>query len=156
VTITYHQTGACNGYVNGGGTLFSAGPNAAFVFFGIEEIDNSGGTVSFAFDPTKLYVQQASQDFVDPLLSVYADIFGPAAAVATTLTPGQDLKFSVTAQNALVVTTTNPDGSTEANQTAYFLRYNRAATDPLITLVKSDAGQTSWPNTQDCTTIVLK
>ncbi len=154
VTITYHQTGACNGYVIGSG--WSAGSNAAMVFFGIEEIDNSGGSTSFAFDPTKLYVQQASQDFVDPFLSVYADIFGPFAAVATTLTPGQDLKFSVVAQNALVVTTINPDGSTEANQTAYFLRYNRGATDPLITLVKSDATRTSWPNTQDCTTIVLK
>jgi len=125
------------------------------VFFGIEELDNSGGTVSFAFDPTRLYVQQASQDFVDPLLSIYADIFGPFAAVPTTLTPGQDIKYAVTAQNALVVSTTNPDGSTEANQTAYFLRYNRQPTDPLINLVKSDASRTSWPNTQDCLTILL-
>ena len=58
-------------------------------------------------------------------------------------------------QGGVYVTTTNSDGSTEANQTPYFLRYDRQATDPLITLVKSDAGQTSWPNTQDCSTIIF-
>ena len=36
VTITYHQTGACNGFVGTGGT--SVGPNAAYVIFGIERI----------------------------------------------------------------------------------------------------------------------
>ena len=42
VTITYHQTGACNGFVDSFGGHF-LGPNQAYVFFGIEEIDNSGG-----------------------------------------------------------------------------------------------------------------
>ena len=154
VTITYHQTGACNGYVNSFGGHF-VGPNSAYVFFGIEEIDNSQGSASFAFDPAKLYVQQATQDHVDPTLSVYAAIFGPFAAVPTTLTAGQDLKFGVVGRAALVVTTTNPDGAVEANQTPYFLRYNRAPTDPQITLVKSDATRISWPLTQDCKTIVL-
>jgi len=79
-----------------------------------------------------------------------------ATAVVTTLTPGQDIKYAPVAQNALVVSTVLADGSTEANQTAYFLRYNRQPTDPLITLVKSVALRTSWPNTQDCTTITLK
>jgi hypothetical protein len=153
VTITYHQTGACNGYVTGSG--YSAGPNQAMVIFGIERIDNSGGSASFAFDPAKLYVQQATQDFIDSSLSVYADIFGPLASVPTTLTPGQDLKFSVVGQGALVVSTTTTDGAVEANQTAYFLHYNRAPTDPQITLVKSDASRTSWPLTQDCLTITL-
>jgi hypothetical protein len=154
VTITYHQTGACQTYVDSFGA-HSVGPKAAYVFFGIEEIDNSQGTASFAFDPTKLYVQQAAQDFIDPGLSVYAAIFGPFASVPTTLTAGQDLKFGVVGQGALVVSTTNPDGATEANQTPYFLHYNRAPTDPQITLVKSDAARTSWPNTPDCKTITL-
>ena len=112
--------------------------------------------MNFAFDPARLYVQRASQDFLDSGLSVYAGIFGPFAIQASTLTPGQDTKFAPVAQGALVVSTTLTDGSTEANQTAYFLRYNRAATDPLIMLVKSDAARTSWPNTQDCLTITLK
>ena len=154
VIITYHQTGACNGYVNSSGGHF-AGPNQAFVIFGIERINNSGGTASFAFDPTKLYVQQATQNFIRPTLSLYADLFGPFASVPITLTAGQNLAFGVVGQGALVVSTTNSDGSTEANQTPYFLNYNRAPTDPQITLVKSDAARTSWPNTQDCTTIIL-
>ena len=154
VKITYHQTGACNGYVLG--SAWSAGPNAASVFFGIERIDNSGGTIGFAFDPRRLYVQQATQDFISPSLSIYADIFGPLATVATNLTPGQNLSFAPVGQNALIVSTVASDGSTEANQTAYFLRYDRQSTDPLIFLVKSDALRTSWPNTQDCTTITLK
>jgi hypothetical protein len=145
---------ACNGYANGSG-IVSAGPNAAFVIFGVESIDNSGGSAPFAFDPTKLYVQQGVQNFVDPTLSLYADILGPFAAVPTTVAKGFDMKFSVSAQGALVVQTANADGSTEANQTSYFLKYNAAATDPTVTLTKSDASQTSWPNTQDCTTILL-
>ena len=155
VIITYHQTGACNGYATGSGAV-SAGPNAAFVVFGIEKFDNSGGTAAFAFDPTKLFVQQAVRDFVDPGLSIYRDIFGPFAAVATTVPKGGVIPFSVSAQNALVVQTTNPDGSTEANQTPFFLKYNASATDPTVLLTKSDASRTSWPNTQDCKTITLQ
>ena len=66
----------------------SAGPNAAFVMFGIEKIDNSASAKPFAFDPTKLYVQQATQEFVDPSLSIYADIFGPFAAISTSVAAG--------------------------------------------------------------------
>jgi hypothetical protein len=154
VTITYHQTGACNGSATVPG-IVNVGANAAYVFFGIERIDNSGGSVNFAFDPNNLFVQQASQRFLDSGLSVYAGIFGPFAIQASTFTPGQDLKFSAAAQGATVVTTTLVDGSTEANQTKYFLKYNRQPSDPLINLVKSDASRTSWPNTQDCALIIL-
>jgi subtilase family serine protease len=151
-TITYHQTGACNGYVNGSGGV-SAGPNAAFVMFGIEKIDNSASSKPFPFDPTKLYVQQATQEFVDPGLSIYADIFGPFAAIPTSVAGGFDMKFSPSAQTALVVQTVNSDGATEANNTSYMLRYNSAATDPPVLFSKSDAPP--WPLTQDCTTISL-
>jgi hypothetical protein len=155
VTITYHQTGACNGYVDGSGG-HDIGPKAAYVFFGIEEIDNSLGSTSFAFDPGNLFVQQASQRFLDSSLSVYAGIFGPFAIQASTLTPGQDLPFAPVAQGALVVTTTASDGASEANQTPYFLHYNRQPSDPQINLVKSDASRTSWPSTPDCLAITLK
>jgi hypothetical protein len=122
VNITYHQTGACNGYSPSGGGIVSAGPNAAFVLFGIEKIDDSGGTGPFAFDPTRLFVQQGVRNFIDPNLSIYRDILGPFAAVLTTVNKGQLLKFNPVAQGALVVQTTKPDGSTEANQTPYFLK----------------------------------
>jgi hypothetical protein len=156
VNITYHQTGACNGYSPSGGGIVSAGPNAAFVLFGIEKIDNSGGSAAFAFDPTKLFVQQAVRHFIDPNLAIYRDILGPFAAVSTTVNQGQLMKFNPVAQGALAVQTTNSDGSTEANQTAYFLKYNGSPTDPTVTLTKSDASRTSWPNTQDCTAITLQ
>lgn len=155
MTIRYHQTGACNGFVDGFGGHFS-GPKAAYVFFGFEEIDNSLGATSFNFDPNNLFVQQTSQRFLDSSLSVYAGIFGPFAVQAQTFTPGQDLSFSPVAQGATVVTTTASDGASEANKTAYFLQYKRQPSDPQINLVKSDAGRTTWPNTPDCRTIVLK
>jgi hypothetical protein len=151
-TITYHQTGACNGFVDTNGGHF-AGANQAYVVFGIESIDNSGGA-NFAFDPANLYVQQPSRDFFDSSLSIYS-LFGSQAVQATTLTSGQKLTFSPAKEGALIVSTANADGSTEANQTPYTLNYNRQSTDPPINLVKSNAAQTSWPNTQDCKTITL-
>jgi hypothetical protein len=135
--------------------VVNVGPNQAYVIFGIERIDNSLGTTSFAFDPGNLFVQQASQHFFDSSLQLYPEVLGPFAAVPTTLTPGQNLKFSVVAQGATAVLTTNLDGAIEANQTAYFLQYNRQPTDPPISFVKSDAAQTVWPLTQNCKAITL-
>ena len=155
VTITYHQTGACNGYVDGSGGHF-AGPNQAHVFFGIERINNSGGTAAFNFDPANLFIQQAAPRHLDSTLSVYAGIFGPFAVQASTVNSGNNISFSPVAQGAMIVVTSNNNGSTEANQTAYFLQYDRQPTDPLIVLVKSDLLRTSWPNTQDCKLITLQ
>jgi hypothetical protein len=154
-TIAYHQVGACNGSATNPG-IVSVGPNAAYVIFNIESIDNSQGSTNFAFDPTNLFVQQARQDFFDPGLSIYPKLFGTFAAVPTTVSKGQDLKFNVNALGALVVTTTTTDGAVEANNTGYFLLYNRQPTDPLINLVKSNASRTSFPVTEDCTTIQLQ
>ena len=154
-TITYHQTGACNGFVDASGA-HSAGPNQAFVIFGIERIDNSGGP-SFAFDPANLYVQQgANRRFFDSDLQIYSGVLGPFAAVPTNLTAEQNLGYSPTAQGALVVSTAATDGASEANNLAYSLNYNRQPNDPPVNLVKSDASRTSWPYTPDCKTITLQ
>jgi hypothetical protein len=155
VKITYHQTGACNGLPGSGGVV-SAGPNAAYVVFGIERIDNSLGTTTFSFDPDRLFVQQTAPRFFASSTQFYPQVLGPFAVAPQTLGPGVNRSFSVTAQGAAVVTTSTADGAVEANQTAYFLQYDRQPTDPPITLVKSDATRTSWPFTQDCSTIVLK
>jgi hypothetical protein len=154
VTITYHQVGACNGYTNSFGVV-TAGTNFAYVLFGIESIDNSAGTNTFDFDPKQLFVQQKVKDFVDPSLALYTDILGPTAAVATKVPPGDDMKFFVSAEAALVVSTKNPDGAVEADQTPYFLLYDRQPGDPPVKMVKSDASQTSWPLTEDCKSITL-
>jgi hypothetical protein len=121
--------------------------------FGIKKIDNSASSKPFAFDPTKLYVQQATQEFVDPSLSVYADIFGPFAAISRSVAGGFDMKFSPSAQTALVVQTVNANGAIEANNTSYMRRYNSAATGSPVLFSKSDARP--WPVTEDCTTILL-
>jgi len=155
VTINYHQVGACNGYVNSFGGVFS-GTNFAYVIFAIESIDASLSSSNFAFDPTLLFVHQATDDFFDPSLQLYTDILGPFAAISTTVTKGTDLKFSTNGYGATVVATVNPNGAVEANNTAYFLRYKAAASDPTIVIVKTDSSRTSWPLTLDCTTIVLK
>jgi hypothetical protein len=154
VTITYHQTGACNGFVDGLGQHF-AGTNQAYVIFGIEDINNRAGTTDFAFDPSNLYVQQTTRRFFDSGLSIYRGILGPFASQATDVGAGQNIGYLAAAQGALVVSTSNPNGSVEANQTPYFLNYNSQSSDPPITLVKSDASQRSWPNTEDCSTIQL-
>jgi hypothetical protein len=154
VTITYHQVGACNGYAGPFG-LVTAGKNFAYVLFGIESIDNSLGSGSFAFNPANLYYQQATEDLFDPSLALYKDILGPFAAIPTAVPAGDDLKFSVSAEGALIVSTTNPNGAVEANATSYFLLYNRQPGDPPVKLVKSDASQKSWPLTEDCHAILL-
>ena len=154
VTIRYHQVGACNGYAGPFG-LVGAGPNAAFVIFGVESIDNSQSRTAFAFDPAQLYIQQAQQEFIDPSLHLARDILGPFAATPVTVNPGQNLKFSISAYGATTVTTTNPNGAVEANQTAYFLRYNTSPSSPRIVLEKTDSTRTSWPLTEDCKTIAL-
>jgi hypothetical protein len=154
VTITYHQVGACNGFATSSG-LVSAGTNFAYVLFGIESIDNSAGTSPFDFQPTRLFVQQSVKDFVDPGLQLYPAILGPFAAVPASVAPGLDLKFSVSAEAALIVSTTNPDGAVEADNRAYFLLYDRKTGDPPVKMVKSDAKQSSWPLTEDCSSISL-
>jgi membrane-bound inhibitor of C-type lysozyme len=155
VKITYHQTGACNGFVIPTGAV-SAGPNAAYVIFGIERIDNSLGTTTFNFDPDRIFVQQTGPRKFDSSLQLYPNVLGPFAVTTQTFAPGANSGFAVSAQGATVVTTTNADGAVEANQTAYFLQYDRQPSDPQITFVKSDAARTSWPLTRDCKTIVLK
>src|ERR1035438_6151521 len=124
--------------------------------FGIERIDNSFGTTTFNFDPANLFVQQAGADFFDSGLAIYTKLFGPFAITPQTLTAGDDRSFAPVAQGATIVSTANIDGSTEANQTSYLLQYKRQPADPPILFVKSNVLTTSFPNTEDCTTIVLK
>ncbi|HEU0053476.1 MAG TPA: hypothetical protein VFQ39_09880, partial [Longimicrobium sp.] len=102
-----------------------------------------------------LYVQQATKDFFDSGLSVYADIFKTSAVVSKTVAAGATANFGP-GFGALVVATTNPDGSTEANATRYPLFYDAQASDPLVTMENTNPSRTSWPNTQDCLTITLQ
>ena len=155
VTITYHQTGACNGFADSSGGHF-VGPNQAYVIFGIETVDNSGGATTLNFDPANFVLQNTLIHF-DSSLQIYR-LLGSLAVQPATVVAGQNLTLSPARQGALVVSTTATDGSVEANQTSYFLDYLLPGqlSDPFVKLVKSfAAGTPPWPNTEDCTTIQL-
>src|SRR5205823_12956632 len=49
--------------------------------------------------------------------------------------------------------TVDPDGSKEANQTSYFLGYDRVEPDPPVFMSKNNASQTSWRDTSNCSDI---
>jgi hypothetical protein len=153
LTINYHQVGACSGFSTSSGVV-SVSDFQAYVIFEIESIVNPGPG-SFSFVPSRLFVQQATPDFFDPGLMLYPQVLAPNIGQATTVAPGQTLVLAPNGLGATVVTTTASDGASEANQTPYFLGYQAQASDPAVTLVKTDASRTSWPDTSDCRDISL-
>jgi hypothetical protein len=143
--INYEQVGACNGYRDGD-ALVSAGPNAAFVVFRIIDIDNTGSSKDFAFDPNLLSI--SSQNNMSSSLSL-ARLMGVFQAVPTAIPKGQQ-----TGINGLTVTTvqtTTTNGAIDANKTSYQLSYQTAPNDPGV-LFKSSS-RTAWPLTEDCLSI---
>jgi len=151
--ITFHQVGSCNGWDDGSGGHFRAGPNAAYVVFKVHRIDNTQGNVDFNFDPAKMWVSIASRPHMDPSLSL-ARFIGVLSLVPTTVPKGSSTGldgYSVT-----IVQTANPNGAIEANQTTYMLGYDTGAADPSI-LFSTDQTWTPLPNpTLDCTAITFK
>lgn len=159
-TIKYHQYASCTGFPNSLG-ITSVGPNAAYVVFQLESIDNSGDSVAFNFDQSKLFVTDpvnpSLQDFVDPTMMIYSTIFGPFAAANVTVPAMGSVSYQADPDIALVVSTKSSDGSVDGNQTAYTLQYQQTAGQPTATLVKSNAGQTTFapPGQADCAAIGL-
>jgi hypothetical protein len=148
-TISFKQVGACNGW-NDGSSLYSAGPNAAYVVFKVHSIDNTQGKVNFAFDPAKTAVGVSSRPHMDSGLSL-AHHMGVLQLVATSIPKGT--LVGLDGFSVAVVPTANPNGAVEANQTSYFLTYDTGASDPGVIFSKENPSQTSWPLTLDCTTI---
>jgi hypothetical protein len=146
VLINYHQVGAC-GYFTTPSGLTSAGANQAYVVFEIESIDNSNSGSQFTFDPTKLNIH--ANTFFAPGTQFYTYILG-SLAVGPPIQVAGGLKQPLGKFGALFVQTSNPDGAVEANQTSYFLSYQHQAGEPLVFPVKTNASQTSWPDTEDC------
>ena len=151
-TINFTQVGACNGW-NDGQTLHSAGPNAAYVVFKVHSIDNTQGKVDFNFDPSKMAVNTGSQPHIDSSISLMT-FMNKLALAPTTIPQGKLVGLDGFA--VAIVQTSNPDGSKEANNTSYNLAYTGNSADPGITFVKLNGSQTSWPNTEDCTTITFQ
>lgn len=147
VSLTYSQTGACNGYVSGNSTV-SSGPNAAYVIFKIETIDNRQGSTDFSFDPKRLYIAQNGS--VDLSLSVARDL---SFAKITAASVPKGTIASPSAYGVVVVRTVDVNGAEEANRTNYFLNYATQPSDSGVLLTKTNASQSSWPDTSDCKSI---
>ncbi len=154
VQINYHQVGACNGYTTSYG-ITSAGPNQAYVIYRIDSIDNSGGSSTFNFDPGNFYVQQTSPSALDSPVDMSA-IFGPFAATTATIDAGQDYQLSTGEYEGIIVQTLASNGATEADGRNYPLSYKRGSSDPPVSVVDENPGRTSWPLTEDCSTVVLQ
>jgi hypothetical protein len=151
VIITYHQVGSCNGWDAGAEGEFNAGPNAAYVVFRVDTINNTQGNVNFNLDPSKLYVNGGGlRDYMNPGLSL-ANYIGVFSLVPTTINKGTQVGldgFTVT-----IVQTANPNGAVEANQTTYYLLYNTGPSDPGVLLETDRTWQPLQNPTLDCTLI---
>jgi hypothetical protein len=147
-TIKYHQVGACNGY-----DAVSAGINFAYVVFKIEAVDNTQPSIDFHFDPSRFFINQSPRRFVDTNL-MFAHDLGVFGTVPVTVPHGNNMGldgFSIVA-----VSTSSANGSSEAHQTAYFLLYDTQSSDPGILMDKTNATQTTWPQTDDCRRMTLQ
>jgi len=146
--ITYHQVGACNGYDTSGGEV-SAGEYQAFVTFQVEAVDNSRVGSAFEFDPSRLYIEQNGKKVrIDPNLAYVKDILGPFAVLPETVQPYHILGLN--GYCTLVASTSNKtDPQEEANNTAYFLKYDG------VLITKTNSSRTSWPKTQNCHDMTL-
>ncbi|MHB8595861.1 MAG: hypothetical protein ACYDER_03520 [Ktedonobacteraceae bacterium] len=149
VTITYKQVGACNGYVNGN-EAYNAGPNAAYVIFAVQQIDNSSGTQDFAFDPNKLLISgRSSNQHIDTNLSL-VQLLAPRALVPTTIPKGNVVPID--GFGVAVVTTSAVNGASEANKTSYDLTMPASGGFGFL-FIKSNNSQSSWPDTENCRSI---
>ena len=146
-TVNFEQIGACNGYLDGG-SLVSAGPNAAFVLFKVHDLDNRQGKVNFNFDPARMFVNSSTpRAYMSSTLSL-ATTLGVFRLIATNVPQSQDTGLDGYA--VTTVSTANANGAVEANNTSYFLSYETQATDPGVVLSKKDPSRTSWPLTENC------
>lgn len=144
VTLNYTQLGACNGYQSGN-DVTSVGPNAAYVVFRLVSVQNTDSQAqSFTFDPSHLFVNQGGRRYVDQnLLTLFTTPAGPVNVPAgATVNIGLDV--------VVVVSTAASDGASEANQTSYFLLNDPKGVDPPILGAKTNASQSSWPDTPNC------
>ena len=155
VTVGYHQVGACDGFTVGTDNV-NVGSNAAYVIFGIDYV-SSADPQTFAFNPADVYVQRGpiNEYFVlgDP---IYTDILQSEAAAQTTVQPGQNISFQPSGFGAAVVSTLTADGAVQANETRYDLNYGADRSGPVMNFVKGNPNVTSFPLTDDCSSIVLQ
>jgi hypothetical protein len=147
-TITYEQVGACNANEVG------AQDSLAFVFFRIVDIDNSKTSAAYTFHPQDLWINSGDQisgyNFI--ATGQQASLLGfPPLQSAVSVPAGADVPINKYV--VFLVQTVNPDAPTEANSTSYFLLYHTPPNEVGKLLVRTNAQQTSWPDTHKCSDI---
>ena len=151
--IKWHKVGACNGGLGQGGdpsTSYNAGPNAAYVIFAIESVDNSQVNKPWTLDATQFHVGTAK---FDPGLMVYHWVLGQVA-LTTFPVPASGVAFQTNAYGAMVVTTTAQDGASEADTASYSLQFTPSAGAPGVVMEQNPAASTAY--TPDCASVQLK
>lgn len=168
-TIRYSQVGACNGYRTGSGAT-AARPNAAFVVFEIEAIDNTKSNVEFRFVPSRVFVNLAPEHtFGSDLVNrhYYAatdrrltDPLGLAALEPVRVSARA--KAEVDRFVFVPVGTAEENGSAEASRISYGLSYDAETgklhsvdPDPHVEFVKANTTQTKWDRTDECDSLQL-
>jgi hypothetical protein len=148
--IDYEQVGACNGLNN----LQGAGPNLAFLFFRIQDVDSSKTSGDFTFAPSRLWINSGDlYSGYQPLVTAqYASALSvPPLTKSFLVTKGS--KVAVNKYVVFLVETVDANGATEANSTNYFLLYNSPTNEFGKLLAKTNSSRTSWPNTPFCSQI---
>lgn len=151
--IHWHKVGACNGGQGQTGdpsTSYFSGPNAAYVVFAIESVDNTQVGQAWTLNATNFHVGSAK---FDPGLMIYHWVLGPFA-LQTFPIPKSSIGFSTNAYGALVVATSASDGAIEADTANFSLLYTPASGDPGV--IMEQTGGNTTPYTPDCATVQLK
>ncbi len=144
-TVNYTQVGACD-----------AGAHRAYVFFEIGAIDNSGPSIDFDFAPIRVSLEDGMVESAP--WPHYIRLITEFLVTEQKTVPRHQLVPHGTSKNLLHYMvferqTGDPDGSKEANETSYFLNYDRRDSDPPVFMAKSNTAQTSWRDTSRCADI---
>jgi hypothetical protein len=142
--VEYRQIGACNGLSN----LNGSGPNTVLVVFLIESIDNTLTDKDISLRRVRIQ----TNDF-EPANGVTTVQFSTALGIPpmkpTTVVP-KGTKAAVHRYVWFILGTDDEDGAKQASHISYFLRYEREANDPGISMNKLEASRTEWPHTHFC------
>lgn len=152
--IHWHKVGACNGGQGQTGmpsTFYNAGPNAAYVVFAIESIDNTQVKQAWTVNATNFHVGSSK---LDPGLMIYHWVLGPFALNTFPIPASTKISFQTNGYGAMVVSTTASDGASEADTANYSLLYTPNSGDPGVIMEQS--GNNTTPYTPDCATVQLK
>jgi hypothetical protein len=147
--IQVSQLGACN-FWKVGSAQRTAGPNAAFVVFSFDNIDNGRNSEPFVFEPSSAFVETNGRPHFEPN-GYLARLLIHAEPAASSSVPAHGSVGFGRATAFALVQTANANGAAEANNTTYKLGYDAGATGTIVEY--SYAGAHSWPYTNDCSSI---